>query len=478
MLLCVGAADRATICRRVSVGQDSAETFTMDPGREARGCCLVGRQPVAQAEARLTFAGLRSQRPYAIPLDRREEKIVDSAKTDSEGRFTFGHIAAGSHVIDVSLPNGRITRSAVITIAPRKSNEAAALTLSDIFLPPGIDVVVRVRSRSGIPVANAEIRTFQEADAHDGMPIQLRATSDHEGNAALSGADPNLALSLSCTAEGFLRENVSFDAPPRKATCMLTRYSSLGGEVRDDKGTIRAGAIVSISGASRPATTGADGAFVFRNLGAGEFDLRVTLPGFRTLNGTVSVASEEDKQLGAIELVPGDTVNGQVRDAESGLPVPNAHVRIIDPAGSGETTSDDSGSFSFTADATAAMSIEVSATGYATVQQTRIASPPDSDLLIDLPRPGRLEVAVLDRQSNAACSGCKVIAVRMSAARSAITGAGGVAVFDDATPGVYRVTLEIVRASSAGTYVSSGGQWLSAFVKPRETTRLRIEAPE
>jgi protocatechuate 3,4-dioxygenase beta subunit len=475
----VGASERASTCRRLSIGSDSAETFTIEPGREVRGRCLIGRRAAAKTELRLSFRGLQSRRPYSIPLGRREHKIVESIKTDSDGRFTFSHIAPGDYVIEVRLPNGRVHRTTTITIPVRKASDGDdSVQIRDISIPAGVDVAVRVHTLSGLPVSKASISIWQERDANDEQPIAIEARSDREGNVVLSGADSKLPLRLTCTAQGFVSATLGFDVPPREATCVLEKFASMRGEVRDDKGAGRAGATVSIRGLYRRATTDAHGAFVFSNLVAGEYDLRATLPGFRTAHAVVSVAAEENKETRAIELAPGDVINGRVRDAESGMPVPNALIRIIDPPGAGDVTSDDTGGFSLTADSTTTMVVEASAAGYASVQQMRIGPTSAEGLLvIDLPRPGRLEVVVWDEDANEACIGCSVHVSLRGAMRSAITDASGLAVFDDATPGEYQLTRDFARAGSSSVHVSGGGQWRSAVVKPQETTRVRIGEP-
>ncbi|HXA18218.1 MAG TPA: carboxypeptidase regulatory-like domain-containing protein [Thermoanaerobaculia bacterium] len=478
-LLCVGATERATSCRRVSVGQDSTETFTLEPGREARGSCLIGRRPAAKAELRLVFAGLQSRRPYAIPFGRREQKIVDSIRTDIEGRFIISHITPGDYVIEVRLPNGRIHRTATITIPVRKANEAeAAVQIRDISIPAGVDIAIRVRTRDGLPVSKAGIGLWQERDTNDEQPIVVEAKSDPKGNAVLSGADSKLPLRLTCSAGGFVRANLRYDLPPNEATCVLDRFASIRGEVRDQHGASRAGANISIRGTSSLSTTDERGAFIFKNLPAGDYALRATLPGYRTANVDVAVAPEEEKQVSAIDLVPGDAIHGHVRDASSGASITGAVVRIIDPLGAGEATSDDAGAFSLTADATTAMALEASAAGFATVRQIRIGlTSTADDLIIDLPRPGRLEVVVWNEEADEACTGCTVHTSLKGAMRSERTDDAGLAVFTDAAPGEYQVTREFARAGASSVHVSGGGVWRSAVVKSGETTRVRIGEP-
>ncbi len=478
-LLCVGAPERATSCRRVSVGQDSAETFTIESGREVRGRCLIGRRLAAKAVLQLVYAGLQSRRAYAIPLGRRKQKIVDSVQADSEGRFIFPHLAPGDYVIDVHLPTGQIHQTATVTIPARKANEAeTAVQIRDISIPAGVDITVGVRTRDGLPVSKAGVSLWQERETNDSQPIVVQTTSDLKGNAKLSGADPKLPLRLSCSADGFVRANLRFDAPPDEATCVLDRFASMRGEVRDEHGAARVGVHVSIRGTSSGLITNEHGAFIFKNLPAGDYGIRATLPGYRTANVDVSVAPEEDKQLSAIELVPGDAIHGHVRDASSGTAISGAIVRIIDPLGAGEATSDDAGAFSLTADATAPMSLEASASGFATVRQIRngLTSTAD-DLIIDLPRPGQLEVVVWDEGADEACTGCTVHTSLKGAMRSERTDAAGLAVFNDAAPGEYQVTREFARAGASSVHVFGGGTWRSAVVKSGETTRVRIGEP-
>jgi uncharacterized surface anchored protein len=478
-LLCVGASERATSCRRVSVGQNSAETFTLEPGRDARGRCLIGRSAAAKAELRLVFAGLQSRRPYAIPFGRQEQKTVDSIRTDSDGRFIIPHIAPGDYVIDVRLPGGRIHRTTAITIPVRKASEVeAAVHIRDISIPAGVDIAIRVRTRDGLPVSKAGIGLWQEHDTNDEQPIVVEVKSDLKGNAILSGADLKLPLRLTCSADGFVRANLRFDVPPREATCILDRFASIGGEVHDAHGAPLVGTNVSIRGTSSRLITDERGTFIFKNLPAGDYGLRATLPGYRTANVDVSVAPEEEKQVSSIELVPGDAIHGHIRDASSGSFISGAVVKIIDPLGAGEATSDDTGAFSLTGDATAAMTLEASASGFATVRQIRSGtSSTADDFVIDLPRPGRLEVVVWDEEADEACNGCSVHTSLKGAMRSEQTDGAGLAVFSDAAPGEYQVTREFARAGASSVHISGGGLWRSAVVKSGETTRVRIGEP-
>jgi hypothetical protein len=124
------------------------------------------------------------------------------------------------------------------------------------------------------------------------------------------------------------------------------------------------------------------------------------------------------------------------------------------------------------------MSLEASASGFATVRQIRsgLSSTAD-DLIIDLPRPGRLEVIVWDEQADEACTDCIVHTSLKGAMRSGRTDATGLAVFSDAAPGEYQVTREFTRASSSYVHISGGGVWRRAVVKSGETTRVRIGEP-
>ncbi|HXH41816.1 MAG TPA: carboxypeptidase-like regulatory domain-containing protein [Thermoanaerobaculia bacterium] len=352
------------------------------------------------------------------------------------------------------------------------------MRIPDISIPAGVDIAVHVRTRGGLPVSKAGVGLWQEHDLNDEQPILIEATSDLKGNVVLSGADFKLPLRLTCAADGFARASLRFDVPPSEATCTLDRFASIRGQVRDEHGAGRSGASVSIRGTSNRLTTDEHGAFVFTNLPAGDYDLRATLPGYRTANAAVSVAAEEEKQLSAIELAPGDMIHGRVRDAESGMPVPNALVRIIDPPGAGDATSDDTGAFTLTADATTSMALEASAPGFATVRQIRNgSSSADDEIIVDLPRPGRLEVAVWDEDADQACIGCTVHVRLKGAMQSARTDATGLAVFDGAAPGEYQVTREFARADAAYVHISGGGLWQSAVVKSGETTRVRIGEP-
>ena len=479
ILLCAGAPDRATSCRRLSPGQDSTEVFTLAVGREARGRCFLGRNAAAKAQLHLLFPGIQSRQPYAIPLGRREQKLVDSIQTDAEGRFTIAHLEPGTYALDIWLPNGRIYGTGSIVIPARRPSDGdTPVAIPDISIPPGVDIAVRVRTLTGEPVPKAGVSIWQDHDARDERPVIVQGNADRDGKIVLSGVDATLPLRLTCGAKGFLRYSFLFDVPPNEASCVLQKFASIRGQVHDDHGIGRAGATILLNGTSRRFTTDERGAFQIPNLAPADYDLRTTLAGYRTVKTGISVAAEENKDLGVIDLTPGDLIEGRVRNADNGMPVPNALVRIIDPLGAGEATSDETGAFSLTADATSSMAIEAGAPGFATVRQTRPGTTSSGELLIDLPQPGRLEVTVWDEEADTPCSTTCVVSVGLGETiPHARTDAAGVAVFDDLAPGNYRVTREFSSAGSGFVRVSGGGEWRTAVVNAHETTRVKIGEP-
>ncbi len=476
-LLCIGDPDYATECRNITLTDHGlAEKFALATGRSAGGRCFLGRRPAAKAEIRLLFATLQSRLSYAIPLRRSDRKLEATVPVAQDGTFVLDHVLPGTYVLDVRLPNGRIHRTGPIVVPQRRANEPdERVQIPVISIEPGVDVTVGVQTLDGKPMPNAGVGIWQERGHADERPIVIEGLSDRDGKIVLSGADPSLPLRLTCSAKAFVRTTMQFERVPDSTRCTLEKFAAIHGEVRDERGNGRSGAVVSVSGQSRSVITGQHGAFAVDELAAGEYQLHTALAGYRPLTTHVVLASEEEKSLAPIELSPGDTITGHVRDAETGMPVSGAMVRIVDPAGAGDAVSDEAGSFSLTTDRNTNLAVETTAAGYAASHEIRGASTDAGAVwTISLAQPGRLEVMVWDEDADAPCAGCTVHTTSSGAMRSARTDSTGVAVFADATPGDYEVTREFASAGANYVRVSGGGVWRSAVVKPRETTRVQL----
>ena len=443
---------------------DGALTLAPIEGREVSGRVLLGRTPAAAVAVSflLPFEGRRSA---VLPLRRDGDKLVTNIKTSESGAFHLDHLAPGTYTIEARFPNGRTESSQVIVPAVKKKQ---LLQLPDIRIDPGARVAVSVRDSDGMPIAHAGVGMSQQAGPA-GRPRILEAHADDVGDVVLEGADLQLPVSITCSAPGFVRQNLRFAIAPATALCTLQRFATIRAVVQDEDGKPLPKARISLVG-SGSAPADAEGRLVLRDVDPGEQSVRISAPGRKAWQSDVTVASGKEHDLGEVQLAAGQLVRGKVVDGESGAAIAAATVRSMLPGGA-STQTDDEGAFEITDDLTAG--VRVDAAGFATQSLPVTAS--DQPILVRLQRPGALEVTAWDGDKR--CAGCLILADRSDASASGTTDGDGFVRFAELPPGDYQVTREHVGAGTGYVFVHGGEVTQFATVRPRETTRLELGKP-
>jgi hypothetical protein len=133
----------------------------------------------------------------------------------------------------------------------------------------------------------------------------------------------------------------------------LSGVAGLAGEVRDEKGggPVPGALVVATDVRGEVIATGAagqDGGFAFSEMVPGSYTLAVSAEGHRPAAMPVEVASGAPNWY-EVRLAPGARISGTVRSAK-GLPVDDARVTLLDPAGNviGTAITGDDGGYGFT----------------------------------------------------------------------------------------------------------------------------------
>src|SRR5947209_4181484 len=84
-LLCAGAENYATQCRRISPESGETEELVLEEGVRAYGHVFAGKEPGAKARLSLSFPRIESRRPLSLPLARVSGKLVYAVTVASDG---------------------------------------------------------------------------------------------------------------------------------------------------------------------------------------------------------------------------------------------------------------------------------------------------------------------------------------------------------------------------------------------------------
>jgi len=472
VLLCAGAEDVATQCRRVVPGEETRTELTLDDGRRVTVTVYLGRAAVAGASVQLRPAAIESRRPITIPIARTKDGFVSATKTASDGVLTLDHLAPGDYVFELKVPGGAIHETDPITIPARRRNEPyGPVRLSPIRLPAGMDLTVVAVDGDGAPLQGVGVGVSQAAatgeTGGDTRPLFFEGTTGGDGTVALTGLRDDLPASVTCSLAGHVRSNSRLDRVPRQATCVLERFASIRGVVTHDGDRPLGGVEVSLGSAT--VRTADDGAFRLMDVPPGRQQVRFAAAAAAGARRDVSVHAGEQLDLGTIELGPAATAAGTVVDAENGAPLSGARLAPLDAPGAPAST-DDKGQFELTIDPAGA-TWRVSRDGYA---ETDVTLTTASDQVVRLTRPGTLEVTVWE-DSGAPCVGCTVTADARRM-RSGLTDASGIVRFQGLEPGTYYVTRERVRTGASYVTVS-GGDGRPVQILSGRTSRLQLGAP-
>lgn len=272
-----------------------------------------------------------------------------SADAGADGRFRIEGVPLGPAALNVTAPRFSARRLDFDARPGPPGND-----LGDVAMDPGLRLRGHVRSRAGVPVAEAQIFAHQRRGTGS---LNLRATSDDAGAFVIGGLQPGRAQ-VSVAAQGFAPLYTGSEAGATDLELVLDPAGSITGMVVDEKGAAVPSFRVSAergdysAGDAQDEFSPADGRFVLENVGEGLWTVSVSAPGHAPAAvPDVAVRPGRASDVGRIRLSRGATVRGQVVTSDDS-PVAGATIQTMSPQpmamnwGDGPTaTADASGLF-------------------------------------------------------------------------------------------------------------------------------------
>ena len=414
-MVCLGGEGIGVSCQAEWLADGKVIRLAAEEGVAVTGSCRIGDRPCAGAAVAVVPVGLTARRPFTMPLFLRDGKLVREVSGDDEGRFRLPPLAPGEYQLQLHPTGGRLVLGEPFTVpaaaslrdAEEPATKPVELELGEIQLADGARIEVRVTDAYGAPVDGAGV------GARQGEEIEnlafFETATNAEGHAQLAGLEPAAATVVTCVAKGYRRLEQSFDVPPPWVDCALEALAAVAGSVQDPDGQAIGGAAISIGSSQILATSESDGSFRVADLIAGDYDLTIAAPGWRSEELHLELAAGEKRQLQPVELLPGAAVEGVVLDA-AGEPVAGAQLTALLPAGAVSTVTDSLGEFGFDVNPDVALTLEISADGYPSVQRALAPQELQSGdpIEIRLTAGGRIRVTVWDEDSGEPCVGCAV----------------------------------------------------------------------
>jgi Carboxypeptidase regulatory-like domain/CarboxypepD_reg-like domain len=251
--------------------------------------------------------------------------------TDAKGAFVLDKLQAGRVSIEVAATGFELRR---VTQDVTDESRPVSILLGGNASVTG-DVI---DAATGLPIPDAEIHIAKTL---------LKATSSELGTFRLEGAFPG-KVTLTTKAAGYPDVSQQVELPAErevKSDFLLAGTASIAGEVYDDVGKPVENAIVQLEDTTHKVTTGPRGEFQLARLRSGTPHLSITAPMFARKSVSVDVKTGEAKSLGRIMLLSSLTLKGQVVNAVTGEPLPNAKLSIASPVL--QATADAQGQFQF-----------------------------------------------------------------------------------------------------------------------------------
>jgi hypothetical protein len=298
---------------------------------------------------------------------------------------------------------------------------------------------LRTAESGGLPAApHGATIIGRVVDSHGGAPVVGVTVSVYTGQAQartmVGGPDGRFTLAdlepqdylLTLSSPGFQSQTRSVGLSGGQMLdlglvplALEPETALVHGRVRDAATGAGIGAVITVNGSSSAGTTAdADGTFV-ASVPTGDVHLVVTAAGYRPVDAWVAIAAG-DRLLFSPSLVPEDasdpepgiTVSGRLVDAETGVPVPGAVIRIV--GSSTMALSDGAGAFSVARAEAGEIRIEVLHGSYQPAIVHLLTTPGDRAELGDLylfPNPETTSTVlgvVVDRETGAPVSSAQV----------------------------------------------------------------------
>jgi protocatechuate 3,4-dioxygenase beta subunit len=297
----------------------------------AVGAAVTGR--LVDSEERPLAGRVAAQELAGQPLPR---SLVELLRTDTgpDGRFRIERVPPGSYALGAVAPrfSGRRVEAEV-------SGREAVIDLGDIALEQGLAIRGRVRTSSGTPVPDADIRTGGFDMMRGGTFSETR--SEPDGSFVLAGLLPG-PTRVNVRAIGYASINNKMMMPGADPVdVILTAGGAVGGVVVEegdrpiDAYRVVANPVKSTGvwdGRAEKSVGSSDGRFLLEDLAEETYVLQVLVPDRApaTVSG-VRVSAGRTTDAGVIRVPRGGIVRGTVADT-SGDPIVGASVKAYGAA--------------------------------------------------------------------------------------------------------------------------------------------------
>lgn len=489
-LVC-GGSDSAAIACALMGDSDQPARVPASFGRQVRGRLLVGEQPLPGARIGVIVDGIHAQIFHLVPLSVHGHVVEREVPTNKLGAFNLPPLAPGRYRLQIRVPNGRLlhSESFVIPASDLRSKRRVLhpFDLGDIPLDKGATVDVFVSDSRGRPLREAVVTASQGSGSETSVFPAVQA--DEAGRVRLYTFGPGGPVRIRCSAAGFIESRHSYDSPPPSVECVLLEPGRVAGQVfsAEDMRPV-AGAVVSTfrmtlaaEGAGGAwdkilsAQTAEDGSFLLEGLSPGEHNLRFVAPGFDPTTTTVSLYAGAESLVEPVHLAPSKTRTCHVVDAGTKLPVPQAHVLALAPAGLVSEMSGAGGEFRVPILSHGeTLLLQVQKPGYARTVLDVADVPSRAECAVQLGRGGQLKISVWEEDSDSPCVACIVVIDSEAGGQSASvsTDAYGHALSELLAPGTYRIGVTDVKALGGIVTVRGGENVQRADVIEGAVTRV------
>ncbi len=366
-----------------------------------------------------------------------------SCTTDTTGTFIFSPLPEGNCTVaaakegytpiksDATIQGGD-TATVYLTLAPVKGTITGCVT----------DAGTR------LPLANTTIAT---------EPATVKTATDSLGFFTLTSiTQRTYVLIIEKSGYRTVRESLTVAGGETSAAdiCLLSLSGTCNGVITSAKnGTVLSGVTLSTTPATHTVTTDIAGVYRFERIPSGSFTIKTSLDNYEPASTTVTITPGEFTS-GNMVLTPSTgTINGQVIDKSTDLPLPLANVTTDPPSLSLAT--DEMGLFSFATLPVGGYRIIAQKQNYCSAEAT-ITLTPGSDMtaaLALLPIPdtvGQIQGTITDAVTGFPLSGVQVVS--SPATQSAATDAQGAFTLYNVREGTYMLTF--TKASYTATQIS------------------------
>jgi uncharacterized surface anchored protein len=291
--------------------------------------------------------------------------LAGTSITAAGGAYSFSSLPSGSYQLQYSFPNYQTSTLAVAVAAN-------TITIQNVLLAP-LPAAVQgnvTNGQTGTALAGATIHLTNWNGVH-----VAQTTTDVTGNYSVPSVPPGY-YRISISASGFqlidLPLTLSAGELQVLNAVLQPNPGSVAGTITTAAGAPLAGVLVEAldnrNNILSTTTTSVSGQYAISSLAPATNDrLRISAPGYVTQLIGFQVAAGQTTTVNASLLATAGSIAGLITDAESGLPIASASIRVFSSEGIAlqSTLSDVNGNYAIPSLSPGSYSVVIAANGYA-----------------------------------------------------------------------------------------------------------------